>query len=219
MNKYNIILADDHELVRKGIKKLINDSNHDFKIISEASNGLELLDKLKKIQVSMAIVDVSMPKIRGIEATSEINLLYPEIDVIIMSSHRTMNYLREAIRAGANGYLLKEDSVEELFKAIQSVRNGNIYISKLLAGELPSDFSDLFTPEKERRLKTEILSYREKIIIRLVSDGNSNGDIANHLNLSKRTVENHRSRIITKLNLNCTADLIKYAIKNELTEL
>jgi DNA-binding NarL/FixJ family response regulator len=132
MEPYRIILADDHVLVRQGIRKIIQE-NPEMEVIGEAGDGLELMNLLKKSRPHLVILDISMPKLRGLEATKRIKELYPEVKVLILTMHRSKEYLCRALEFGASGYLLKEDADLALFSAIEAVRQGRVFISPLLA--------------------------------------------------------------------------------------
>lgn len=131
MDHYDIVLADDHVLVRQGIKKIIQENN-DMHVMGEAADGLELLEILEKTNPDMVILDISMPKLRGLEAAARIKMLYPKIKILILSMHRSKEYLRQALAAGVDGYLLKEDADVSLFHAIHAIREGKTFISPLL---------------------------------------------------------------------------------------
>lgn len=131
MGTYNIVLADDHILVRQGIKKILQE-DQEMKVIGEAADGIELLEILEKITPDLVILDISMPRLKGLAAAEKIKRLYPAIKVLILSMHRSKEYLRQALTAGVNGYLLKEDADVALFAAIEMVRQGKTFISPLL---------------------------------------------------------------------------------------
>ena len=131
MAPYTIVLADDHVLVRQGIKKIIQEERN-MRVVGEAGDGLELLDLLEKVTPDMVILDISMPRLRGLAAAEKIRQLYPHIKILVLSMHRSKEYLRQALVAGVNGYLLKEDADVGLFAAIETVRQGKIFISPLL---------------------------------------------------------------------------------------
>ena len=147
---------------------------------------------------------------RGIEATREIKSLHPDVKVLILTMHRKKEYLYHAVSAGAQGYLLKEDSDVELFSAIETIRKGGFYVTRLLAGELVEDISHMY--KGNTQLPSEPLTTREREVLKLIAEGKSNKEIANLLFISIRTVENHRANIMKKLNLNKTAEIVKYAI-------
>ena len=209
MSHYRIVLADDHTLLRQGIKKIIEESG-DMIVVGEAGDGLELLDLLKKETPHLVILDISMPNLRGIEATSEIKQSYPEIEILILSMHKKKEYLYHSLSAGAKGYVLKDDTDTELLAAIKSIRGGEVYLSSLLAKELTKDFMRVFSGDHEPPKQT--LTLREREVLKLVAEGKTSAEIASLLFISARTVQNHRAKIMKKLNLKKTADLVRYAI-------
>jgi len=216
MEAYRIILADDHALFRKGIKRLIKEIPG-LEVIAETNDGLELLKLLNEMKADMVLLDISMPNLRGLEATHEIKALHPDVKVLILTMHKNKEYLYSAISMGAAGYLLKEDSDVELFSAIETIRKGGIYVTRRLAGELIGDLSR--TGKGNRHSPGEHLTTRETEILKLIAEGKANKDIAVILCISTRTVETHRANIMRKLNLNKTADLVRYALLSGVSEL
>ncbi|MCP5052395.1 MAG: response regulator transcription factor [bacterium] len=214
MEPYRIVLADDHVIFRQGIKGLLSEKP-DLKVVGEANDGLELLNQLQRgLKTDMVILDISMPNLRGIEATYEIKSILPKVKMLILTMHKDKEYLYHCISAGAQGYLLKEDSEKELFSAITAIRKGEIFVSRLLTRELAEDLSNIRAGE--RVMPAEPLSPREREVLKLVAEGKSNKEIAELLFISTRTVENHRANIMNKLKLKKTADLIRYAIQKGL---
>ncbi|MGD9032145.1 MAG: response regulator transcription factor [Desulfobacteraceae bacterium] len=213
MATYRVVLADDHLLFREGMKRLIEEMPG-MEVVGEAGDGLELLTLAKELKPDMAIIDISMPNLRGIETTREIKMINPLTKVLILTMHKSKDYLYHSISAGADGYLLKEDSDMELFSAIDKIRNGEIYVTRILVGELAEDLSQI--QQNKGRPFQEPLTTREKEVMKMVSEGKSNNEIATLLNISVRTVENHRANIMRKLKLKKTADLVRYAIKEGL---
>ena len=200
MDGYPIVLADDHALFRQGLRKII-EGVADLEVAGEAGDGLELLSLLQTTVPHLVILDISMPRLRGIEAVREVKKRFPEVKALVLTMHR--QYLHQALSAGAEGYLLKEDADRELFSAIDKIRQGRIYISPRLREELAED--EVPVPEP--------LSARETEILNLIAGGKSNREIAEILFISVRTVEAHRATILSKLNLRNTADLVRYAIE------
>jgi DNA-binding NarL/FixJ family response regulator len=200
MESYLIVLADDHALFRQGLRKII-EGVADLEVAGEAGDGLELLSLLQTTVPHLVILDISMPRLRGIEALREVKKLFPAVNVLVLTMHR--EYLHQALSAGAEGYLLKEDADRELFSAIDKIRQGRIYISPRLREELSED--EVPVPEP--------LSARETEVLNLIARGKSNREIAEILFISVRTVEAHRATILSKLNLRNTADLVRYAIE------
>jgi DNA-binding NarL/FixJ family response regulator len=207
---YRIVLAEDHALVREGIKKIVEDYA-DLQVVGEAGDGLELLELLKTLSADLVILDISMPKMPGIEVAKEIKRSYPRLKVLILTMHKMKEYLNDAIAVGVDGYLLKEDLAKELGSAISKIRQGMTYISTLLSNEMTSLFvqSRRVVPERP----AEPLTPREIEIVKLIAEGKSSREIADLLFLSFRTIQNHRTRIMRKLNLKKNTDLVKYAIQ------
>jgi len=217
LNRYRIVLADDHQMFRRGVKRIIQE-NPKLEVVGEASDGLQLLEIIKQSPPDMVIVDVSMPNLRGLEATREIKMSFPDLKVIILTMHKDREYLYHALSAGAEGYLLKEDADVELFAAIKTIRQGGSYISPLLAPQLTDIFLQRQRPkEGDRRFPAETLTNREREIIKLIAEGKSSKDIAGLLYISSRTVQHHRANIMRKLSFKKTADLVKYAIQKGYT--
>ena len=161
----------------------------------------------------MILLDISMPNIRGIEAIKEIKIIHPDSKILVLTMHRDMEYLHQAISSGAHGYLLKEDAGRELFEAIDKVQQGKIYVSPKLSDYLTEDWARIHRGEHEPASETEPLTTREREILKFIAEGKSNKKVASLLNISIRTVEHHRENIMHKLNLKNIAELIKYAIQ------
>jgi len=216
-NPYRIVLADDHAMFRRGVKRIIQE-DEDLEVVGEAADGLQLLEIIKKSPPDMVIADVSMPNLRGLEATREIKMAFPEIRVIILTMHKDKEYLYHALSAGAEGYLLKEDADIELFSAIKTIRQGGTYISRLLAPQLTDIFMERQRlREGQGKPPAELLTTREREILKLIAEGKSSKEIAGLLYISSRTVQHHRANIMRKLNFKKTADLVKYAIQKGYT--
>jgi len=211
MGYYNIILADDHGLIREGLKKIL-EGKADYKVIGEARDGLELLSLLKKLSPNLIILDISMPNLRGIEAIGEIKTIHPEAKILVLTMHREQEYLFQAISAGANGYLLKEDSNGELSWAIEVIRQGKIFLSPVLSKQLPEDWLQTLRDKQPVPIE-EPLTTRERQILKLIAEGKSAKEVASLLFISRRTAEHHRANIMEKLNMKKFADLVKYALK------
>jgi DNA-binding NarL/FixJ family response regulator len=211
---YKIILAEDHVLVREGIKKII-EALPGFQVVGEVGDGPDLMKLLERLPVDMVILDISMPSLPGIEATREIKHAYPNVKVLILTMHKKKEYLHNAMAAGVDGYLLKEDAPKELLKAIEKIRQGMLYVSPLLA----SDLANLYV-QSQRQEEAELaepLTRREIEIIKMIAEGKSSKEMAEILFLSFRTIQNHRAKIMKKLNLKKNTDLVKYAIQKGYT--
>jgi len=207
MSRYLIILADDHVMVRQGIRKIVEE-NPDLEVVAEASDGLELFEILRNASVHLIIADITMPNISGIEATKRIKAFYPKVKVLILTMHKGKELLEHAIAAGADGYLLKEDAPKELMNAIATIRRGEIYMSPLIVPYI----KELYLQNHRPAARSDILSARETEILKLIAEGKSSKEIAAILYLSIRTVDNHRTNIMKKLNVNKNIDLVRYAL-------
>jgi DNA-binding NarL/FixJ family response regulator len=203
MDAYTIILADDHPMFREGIRKIIERIEGAL-ISGEVNDGLELLEVLKQSSPNLVILDISMPNLRGLEAIREIKKTYPQVKVLVLTMHKKKEFLRQALRDGAEGFLLKEDAGSELIRAVQTVRNGGKYLSPLLSSVLTS-----LAVEEDT---TEVLTMREREVLKLLAEGKRAKEIAAALYISPHTVRRHRSNIMEKLNIKNLADLVKYAI-------
>jgi DNA-binding NarL/FixJ family response regulator len=209
MSDYTIILADDHALMREGIRNII-EAVPGLKVVGEAGDGYELLKMLKNKLPDMVILDISMPGLRGIEAAREINERYPEVRILVLSMHKSQEFLAMALEAGANGYLLKEDTGDELLQAIARLRTGRTFLSSTLANTLSTDIIAICRGNLTSR--ADPLTARERQILKLIAEGHTDRQIGELLFISLRTVQRHRYNIRTKLNIRHTADLVKYAI-------
>lgn len=214
MECYEIVLADDHKMFRQGVKMIIDESD-DLKVVGEANDGLELLELLKKRSPQMVILDVSMPKMRGVEATREIKSIDSGIKILILTMHRNKELLYHCISAGAEGYLLKEDTDTELFSAIDAIRKGHNYVSPILSLDLADDLARIHSGRHEHPL--ERLTLREREVLKLISEGRSRKEIADSLYISVHTVGHHRTNIMRKLRMKKTAELVKYAVRKGYT--
>lgn len=211
---FQIVLADDHVMFRQGIKRII-EGMADVEVVGEASDGLELLALLKKTTPQMVILDISMPKLRGLEATREIKILNPAIKVLLLTMHKDKEYLYHGFAAGAEGYLLKEDADTELLNAIETLKRGGTYVSPLLSPQLTDLLVGKYSGESQ--IPGEILTTREREIIKLIAEGRSSKEISELLFISTRTVQHHRANIMRKLKVKRAADLVKYAIQKGYT--
>jgi DNA-binding NarL/FixJ family response regulator len=217
MTSCRIVLADDHALFREGLKMVLA-QRPEYIIAGEASDGFELLNILKHgAPPDLIILDISMPRLRGIEAIREIKSIKESIKILVLTMHRDENLLCESFIAGADGYLLKENVAKELFGAMDAVLRGDSHISSLMDQQLKDSWIKLFR-EQRVMMPGDKLSVREKEVLKLVAEGASNKQIADSLFISVRTVDHHRAKIMEKLNLKSAAELIRYAITKGFVE-
>ncbi len=214
MSAYRIVIADDHTLMRDGIKSLIVQSPN-LCVVGEAGDGFQLLRLLKHTPADMVIMDIGMPGLRGLEACREIKGQYPQVMVLFLTMHKNKEYLSKALAYGASGYLLKENTGDELLVAIDTIQKGKSYLSPLLAREFSIDLIDICQGKPSE--SADPLTRREGEILKLIAEGQTNRQIGDLLCISHRTVQQHRLNIRKKLNLRKTADLVKYAIQKGYT--
>ncbi len=206
-NKIKIIIADDHQLFRNGLKSmLVGDT---CEIVGEASNGKELLKKLNTIHTDLLLLDISMPEVSGLELIEQLKIKYKSLKCIILTMHEEAQYVMESLKKGADGYLLKDSSEQELKEAISEVMRGNKHFKNKVSELLVRQISN------EDRSKN-ILTEREIEIIRLVAEGKITKEIADQLHVSVRTVETHRSKIMKKLNVSNASEMIRMAYEKKL---
>ena len=213
MEKIRIIIADDHQLFRNGLKLLLN-SFTEFEVTGEASNGEEFIDLLHTIPVDIALMDISMPEMDGIEATRKGLKIKPSLNIIALSMYGEDEYYYKMVDAGAKGFLLKDSDISEVREAIITVMKGGSYFSQELLYHVIQKIK-----MREQETKSAILSKREKEILLKICEGMSNQEIAETLFISKRTVDKHRANLLGKTNSKNTASLILYAIRNKLIEI
>lgn len=208
-----VFLVEDHEIVRQGIKALL-EGESDIVVTGEASNGVEMLKKLENGQPDVVLMDMNMPEMSGVECTTQVKKKYPGIKVLILSMHDHESYLVDMIYAGADGYILKNSSREELLFAIRKVANEGIYIS--------SEFAlNMLAKQNKRDMRRQaappvLLSDREMDVLVLIAEGHTNTEIANKLFTSVRTIETRRKNLLDKTGTTNTATLIRYAVMNGL---
>lgn len=209
MNVYTIMIADDHAMMRDGLRSMISEMDG-FRVVGEAEDGLQLLNLLKKTVPHMVILDISMPGLRGIEAAREINALYPGIHILMLSMHKNEEFLSLALAAGARGYLLKDDTGDELINAVQRIRKGGTYLSRTMANQFPSAIISICRGNHKAAFNP--LTHRQRQVLQMIAEGKTDRQISESLSISIRTVHRHHANIRDKLNLKRTADLVRYAI-------
>lgn len=205
----NIVLADDHIMVRSGIKAALERQSKDIKVVAEVSNGKELLDLPESLKVDIFLVDISMPLLNGIEATKKLKRLRKDAKVIILSMYDDRVSVERAIRAGANGFVIKVSTIEEVINAIEDVSKGKFF----LCSSISNYVFEGFLSKASGKRNAHTLTAKEKEILQLVAEGYSSRKIAAEFGLSLNTVHVHRNNIMHKLKLHKQADLIRYAIK------
>jgi DNA-binding NarL/FixJ family response regulator len=208
-----ILIADDHELVRRGAVAVLH-SRHGWRVVGEAANGREAVEKTVELKPDVAILDISMPELDGVEAVSQIREAVPDTKVLVLTMHESDQIVKRALDAGANGYVLKSDLTESLPKAVKAIAEGKRFLTPKVSEIVLEGFLKTKSQQEERAGART--TPRETQIIRLLAEGRSNKEIAVQLGIAVRTVETHRAKIMLKLGLHSLAELIHYAIHHEI---
>jgi two-component system, NarL family, response regulator NreC len=211
MAKLRILLGDDHTLLRQGLRKILQE-RPDWEVVAEAGDGRDAVRQALAIQPDIAILDIGMPLMNGIEATRQIVRRRPDIHVLILSMHANEAYLIQALKAGAKGYLLKDSADIDLIRGVAVVASGKSFFSPAVAKVMLDDYVRRLA-DKGVADRYDTLSEREREIFQLVAEGHSNKDIAELLSVSPATVETHRAHILQKLDVHNTAELVLYAVR------
>lgn len=209
-----ILIVDDHGLIRAGLRALL-DSEEDIEVVGDAGDGNTAVQLANELKPDIVLMDISMPEMNGIEATGKIKEILPQTQVLAMTVHEDESMLREMVRAGASGYIIKRAMKAELLRAIQLVLQGNLYIYPSLTRAL---FMNGIKPEVEKPNHRDVLTPREKEVLYLLVRGYTNHQIAKELSISTRTVEGHRSSLTSKLGFSSRMELVNYAEANGLLE-
>ncbi len=228
MNTIRLMLVDDHDIVRTGLKSFL-DTQEGLQVVAEASSGKEAIERAQETHPDVVLMDITMPEMDGLEATRRLKELDEDCYVLALTVHEDKQYLFEMLSAGASGYVTKQVAVEELVTAIRSVAMGNVYLQPTLARWLLEDYRRLLTQtppgarrlgeQKEGEKGLDVLSKRELQVLEAVAEGNTNKETGKQLGISPKTVARHRERIMHKLNLHSSTELVKFAIRTGLIEL
>ncbi len=204
-----IIVADDHRIVREGLRRLLEKRN-DFLIVGEASTGEEAVEIAAREDADVVLMDLSMPDLSGIDATRQISEMGKGARVLVLSMHESPSYVEEVLRAGASGYLLKDSASEELIQAIDSIRTGDSYLSPAITQQV---VDALAHPTDRPSSAVSILSARERQVLTLIAEGSSSKEIAKELGVSLKTIESHRANLMDKLDIHKVSGLVRFAIR------
>lgn len=211
MKRIRILLADDHALVRQGFKMIL-DAQPDLEIVGEAGNGREAVELAARLRPEVVVMDVAMPELNGIEATRRIAEHAPHTRILALSMHKDSVYVRETLRAGARGYLLKDSAPGELIAAVRALAAGQGYLSPEVSNAVLDDY------RRHVSNPIDLLTSREREVLQMLAEGKTNKEIAGVLNLSVYTVDAHRGRIMEKLNLHSINELVRFAVRNGLVD-
>jgi DNA-binding NarL/FixJ family response regulator len=210
----NILLVDDHKILRDGISSLL-ETHDEMNVVGHAADGRSALRLAHDLSPDVVIMDISMPDLNGIDATRKITSDHPDIKVLALSMHTDKQFISEIFKAGASGYLIKDSAFDELAEAIRIVREGKTYINPKIAGLLVESLVTQSSPPRQKAFS--LLTEREREVLQLIAEGNSTKQIASDLHVSTKTVESHRRQVMGKLQIRNVAELTKYAIREGLT--
>jgi DNA-binding NarL/FixJ family response regulator len=212
-----ILIADDHGIVRTGLRLLL-EREGEIEVVGEAADGRELVRLATELKPDIAVVDIGMPLLNGIDAAAQVKREAPSVAIIILSMHADESYIARALNVGARGYLLKDTADDEIESAVRAVAAGKPYFSKQIAQTLLEDYVRLL---RDRGVQDsyELLTDREREVLQLLAEGRSNKEVASVLNVSPYTVETHRNNLMQKLNLHNTADIVLYAVRKAIIQL
>ncbi len=214
--KIRILLADDHTILRAGLKMMLN-AQPDMEVVGEAQDGRQAIQETQRLVPDIILMDITMPDMNGIEATRQIKKLLPDIRILILTMHEHDEYVFQALRAGASGYMLKEAADTELISALHIIQSGQFYLSPMAQSVMVGDYLQRVRVGEEKDSYSS-LTEREREILKLVAEGYTNNQIAERLVISPKTVDTHRTHIMDKLNLHSRAELVKYAMRRGLLE-
>jgi two-component system, NarL family, response regulator NreC len=214
-----IVLADDHTVVRQGLRKLL-EAEPDFKLLGEAGDGIEAVRVAERLAPDVLIVDLMMPGLTGLEVARQVRQRLPQTKVVVLSMHATESYVLEALRNGANGYVLKDSSADDLMKAVREVAAGRRYLSPPLSERaIDAYLQKAEAAALDRPDSYDTLTTREREVLKLAAEGHTNAEVAEKLFISPRTAETHRANLMRKLGLANQSELIRYAVRRGLLPL
>jgi DNA-binding NarL/FixJ family response regulator len=215
MNKpHRIVIAEDHRILREGLRSLLS-SNPDLEVVGEAENGREAIGRAEELKPNLILMDLSMPKMDGLDAIAEIKNRCPDTKVLVLTVHKAEEYVYASLKAGADGYLLKDATQSELMLAVENVLGNKPYISPGISGRLVAAYLEGRKP-LESDSSLGLLTQRERQILKLIGEGHRNKDIADYLCISLKTVEKHRANLMKKLDLHTAGDLTVFAMEKGL---
>ncbi|MGC2423652.1 MAG: response regulator transcription factor [Nitrospirota bacterium] len=206
-----ILIVDDHTIFRQGLRALL-EAQDGLQVVGEAENGRDAAKKAQELAPDVVIMDIAMPMMNGLEATRQIKRFNPDVKVLALTMYKDEEYVFQILKSGASGYLIKDASASELITAIRSVHSGNPYFSPVISRKIMDSYLRE-DEEKKTRGEPDKLTNREKEVLQLIAEGNTNNEIGNLMNISVKTVETHRAHIMSKLDIHDMAGLIKYAIR------
>ena len=218
MKKTRILLVDDHQVVRRGVAALVQDSRPDWEVCGEASTGHEAVTAAAGLKPDIVVMDISMPDMTGLDATHEILKDNPRTEVLILSVHESEQMVHDVLGAGAHGYILKRDAGNDLIAALDAIRQHKLFFTSRVSEMVLSGYLGRSPAKAPSDAPFSRLSSRESQVVKLVAEGKCNKEVANILEISVKTVESHRAHIMEKLGLHSVTQLVRYAIRNNIVE-
>ena len=215
MTPLRILIADDHDLLRKGLRTVLS-SHPGWEVCAEASNGRDAVTAALRELPDLVVMDINMPQLNGLDATTEILAHLPKTRVLILSAHDSENLIRRMLTSGARGYVLKSDVSDDLIRAVEALRDGRLYFTSSVSNYVLNESRRGATLGEAVSEDQPNLTAREREVLQLLAEGQSNKEIATALGISVRTVESHRAKVMSKLNARSLSDLVRYAVQNEI---
>jgi len=216
MGKIRVLIVDDHTILRQGVKALL-DNQEGIQVVGEAPDGREALKITDEVKPDVILMDIAMPGLNGLEATRRIKNKHPQIKILVLTMYTNEEYISQILKAGADGYLVKETAYDDLVSAIKAVQSGEAFMSPSISKKVIKTYIQQSQRSEERA--EDLLSSREREVLQLIAEGNSSKKIAELLFISPKTVENHRTHIMDKLNIHNRTGLIKYAIRKGIVDI
>ena len=214
--RYRIVLADDHPVVRMGLRSLL-EQQPGVEIVSEAGTGTEALEQVRRLKPDLAIIDLTMPEMNGLELVRAMRVDVPDVQVMVLTMHFSDDLAREVLKSGALAYVLKSDADEDLLAALDQVRHNQSFFTSRLAQSMAQNFMDAVPPPSDE-MRALPLTERETQVVTLLAKGKSNKEVASMLEVSTRTIESHRNHIMKKMEFSSFSDLVRFAVRNNLVE-
>ena len=215
--KTQVLLVDDHEVVRYGLRALVA-ASADYNVCGEAANGRDAVALAEVLRPDIVVMDIGMPILNGFEATRQVLINQPKTQVLVLSMHQSDQLVREVIEAGARGYVLKSDAARDLMLALDALRSNQTFFTSRVANLIERSYEFVADPHAGGRKGGGNLTRRERETLQLVAEGNSNKGVAQALSISVKTAEIHRAKVMSKLKMDSVADLVRYAIRNDIIE-
>ena len=215
MTPFRIFIADDHEVVRRGVRALL-EAHPGWEVCGEAKDGREAVEKVKEANPDLVLIDVGMPHLNGLDAARQIITALPAVHVLVLTMHESEQVVREVLEVGARGFLLKSDAARDLIAAVEALQRRTTFFTSSVAEIVLNGYLHR-GPELERPLKDR-LTPREREVVQLLAEGKTSKEVASVLNLSVKTAETHRTNVMRKLNLHSVADLVRYAVRNRIVQ-